>query len=71
VPSNTLLFYVFNDSQITINVMIHDAITNMSTQQMLLMIEMADGSLLIEIKFLKSFKSLKSSFYVFWKYRDD
>ena len=71
MPSNTLLFYVFNDSQITINVMIHDAITNMSTQQMLLMIEMADGSLLIEIKFLKSFKSLKSSFYVFWKYRDD
>jgi hypothetical protein len=71
VPSNTLLFYVFNDSQITINVIMHDAMTNMSTQQMLLMIEMADGSLLIEIKFLKSFKSLKSSFYVFWKYRDD
>ncbi len=71
MPSKTLLFSVFNDSQITINVMMHDAMTNMSTQQMLLMIEMADGSLLIEIKFLKSFKSLKSSFYVFWKYRDD
>jgi hypothetical protein len=45
-----------------INVMIQLAMTNMSTQQMLLMIDIAEGSLLIDIKFLKSFKSLKSSF---------
>ncbi len=48
---------------------IHDPITNINTQQMLLMIDIAEGSLFIEMKFLKSFKSLKSSFYVFWKYR--
>jgi len=40
----------------------HEAITNINTQQMLLITEMADGSLFIEMKFLKSFKSLKSSF---------
>ncbi len=69
VPSSTLPFYDFKESQIAIKVIIHEAMTNISTQQMLLMMEMADGSLLIEMKFLKSFKSLKSSFSVFWKYR--
>ena len=49
-------------------VIMHDAMTNIKTQQMLLMMEMADGSLFIEIKFLKSFRSLKSSFSAFWKY---
>jgi len=51
------------------NAMMHDAMTNISTQQMLLMIEIAEGSLFIEMKFLKSLRSLKSSFSVFWKYR--
>jgi len=36
-------FSLFNDNQITIKVMMQEAMTNIKTQQMLLMIEIADG----------------------------
>jgi hypothetical protein len=40
--------------------MIEDAIININKQQILFIKDMAEGSLLTEMKFLKSFKSLKS-----------
>jgi hypothetical protein len=50
-------------------VIIEDAIIKINRQQMLLIKDTAEGSLFIEIKFLKSFKSLKSSSPVFRLYR--